>query len=183
MTMTGAPFKTGDMAERVARFPRVALIHRPTPLRKLERLSAALGGPEIWIKRDDLTGFAFGGNKSRKLEFIIPDAMAQHASVLITWGGLQSNWAMQTAAACRMFGIRPVLILFKTRAAAAEDEGNVLLDRHPRSGHPDPRGGAGKERPGCGGPGDGRGGGGRNAGAGSSAFISCPSAAPCPSGP
>lgn len=129
MTMTGAPFKTGDLAERVARFPRVALIHRPTPLRKLERLSAALGGPEIWIKRDDLTGFAFGGNKSRKLEFIIPDATAQHASVLITWGGLQSNWAMQTAAACRMFGIRPVLILFKTRAAAPEDEGNVLLDR------------------------------------------------------
>lgn len=119
----------GDIAERVARFPRVALIHRPTPLRKLERLSAELRGPEIWIKRDDLTGFAFGGNKSRKLEFIIPDALAQEASVLITWAGRQSNWAMQAAAACRMFGIRPVLLLFGARAAAAEDDGNLLLDR------------------------------------------------------
>lgn len=127
--MTGSPGRLEDLAGRLARFPRVALVHRPTPFRKLERLSRELGGPEIWIKRDDLTGFAFGGNKSRKLELIIPDALAKKARVLVTWGGTQSNWAMQTAAACRMFGIRPVLVLFKTRDAAPEEDGNLLLDR------------------------------------------------------
>jgi L-cysteate sulfo-lyase len=127
--MTGAPFKPGDIAERVARFPRVALVHRPTPLRKLDRLSAELGGPGVWIKRDDLTGLAFGGNKSRKLEFIIPDVLAKKADLLVTWAGLQSNWAMQTAAACRRFGVRPVLVLFKPPDLAPEDDGNLLLDR------------------------------------------------------
>ncbi len=127
--MTGALRRPEDLAARIAGFPRVSLVHRPTPFRKLERLSRELGGPEIWIKRDDLTGFAFGGNKSRKLEFIIPDVLARRAGVLVTWAGIQSNWAMQTAAACRMFGIRPVLVLFKTRDAAPEDDGNLLLDR------------------------------------------------------
>ena len=93
--------------DSVDRFPRVDLIHRPTPLRKLERLSARLRGPEIYIKRDDLTGLAFGGNKSRKLEFIVRDMLEKKADVVITWASLQSNWCMQTAAAA---------------------DGNVLLD-------------------------------------------------------
>jgi D-cysteine desulfhydrase family pyridoxal phosphate-dependent enzyme len=114
--------------EAVDRFPRVDLIHRPTPLRKLERLSARLGGPEIYIKRDDLTGLAFGGNKSRKLEFIVRDMIDKKADVVITWAGLQSNWCMQTAAAARTFGIKPVLILFKPEDQAATADGNVLLD-------------------------------------------------------
>jgi L-cysteate sulfo-lyase len=123
------PFTVGQIRERIGRFPRVELIHRPTPFRKLETLSSALGGPAIFIKRDDLTGLAFGGNKSRKLEFIVADMLAKRADVVITWASLQSNWCMQTAAAARRFGIRPVLILFKTNDAGPVADGNLLLDR------------------------------------------------------
>ena len=122
------PYKVPDVLDRVERFPRVDLISRPTPVRKLERLSARLGGPEIFIKRDDLTGLAFGGNKSRKLEFIISDMLVKKADVVITWGSLQSNWCMQTAAAARSFGLKPILMLFKPAETAATADGNVLLD-------------------------------------------------------
>jgi 1-aminocyclopropane-1-carboxylate deaminase/D-cysteine desulfhydrase-like pyridoxal-dependent ACC family enzyme len=71
---------------------------------------------------------AFGGNKSRKLEFIVPDMLAKKADVVVTWAGLQSNWAMQTAAAAVRFGIRPILVLFKTYDLPAEKDGNILLD-------------------------------------------------------
>ncbi|HDT12947.1 MAG TPA: D-cysteine desulfhydrase family protein [Candidatus Aminicenantes bacterium] len=119
---------TRDVLDRVDRFPRVDIIHRPTPFRKLERLSARLGGPEIYVKRDDLTGLAFGGNKSRKLEFIIADVLEKKADVIITWAGLQSNWCMQTAAAARTFGLKPILMLFKPADQPATADGNVLLD-------------------------------------------------------
>jgi L-cysteate sulfo-lyase len=109
--------------------PRVSLIHRPTPMRRLERLSAELGGPEIWIKRDDLTGLALGGNKSRKLEFIIADALAKERDTVVTWGATQSNWAMQTAAACAASGLRSTLVLFKKYDLPPEPDGNVLLER------------------------------------------------------
>ena len=122
------PHDIADVLARVDRFPRVDLIHRPTPLRKLERLTARLGGPEIYIKRDDLTGLAFGGNKSRKLEFIVRDMLDKKADVVITWASLQSNWCMQTAAAARTFGIRPVLVLFKTYDLPPGVDGNLLLD-------------------------------------------------------
>lgn len=121
-------YKVPDVLERIERFPRVDLISRPTPVRKLERLSARLGGPEIYVKRDDLTGLAFGGNKSRKLEFIISDMLVKKADVVITWGSLQSNWCMQTAAAARTFGIKPILMLFKPAEAKAAADGNVLLE-------------------------------------------------------
>ncbi len=121
-------YKVPDVLERIERFPRVELISRPTPVRKLERLSARLGGPEIYVKRDDLTGLAFGGNKSRKLEFIISDMLVKKADVVITWGSLQSNWCMQTAAAARTFGIKPILMLFKPAEAKAAADGNVLLE-------------------------------------------------------
>lgn len=117
-----------DLAHTIEKFPRVPLIHAPTPFRKLENLTAELGGPEIYVKRDDLTGLAFGGNKSRKLEFIIPDMLAKKADTVVTWAALQSNWAMQTAAAARRFGIRPVLILFKRYDLPDEYDGNMLLD-------------------------------------------------------
>jgi D-cysteine desulfhydrase family pyridoxal phosphate-dependent enzyme len=126
MDMT--PFHDG-LRKKLDAFDRVSLIHLPTPMRKLERLSAELGGPEIWIKRDDLTGLAFGGNKSRKLEYIIPDVLAKKSDVVVTWASLQSNWAMQTAAACVRFGIHPVLVLFKTYDLPPEIDGNMLLDR------------------------------------------------------
>jgi D-cysteine desulfhydrase family pyridoxal phosphate-dependent enzyme len=121
-------YKIDDVLGRVDLFPRVDIIHRPTPLRKLERLTARLGGPDIYIKRDDLTGLAFGGNKSRKLEFIVRDMLEKKADVVITWASLQSNWCMQTAAAARTFGIKPILVLFKTSDMAPAADGNVLLD-------------------------------------------------------
>jgi L-cysteate sulfo-lyase len=116
------------LKQRLSRFPRKKLIHLPTPLARLDNLTQELGGPEIWIKRDDLTGAGFGGNKSRKLEFIVADALAKKAGTLITWGSLQSNWCMQAAAAARRFGIRPILVLFKTTDLAPEYDGNLLLD-------------------------------------------------------
>jgi D-cysteine desulfhydrase family pyridoxal phosphate-dependent enzyme len=121
-------YKTQEIFGRVDRFPRVDLIHRPTPLRKLTGLTARLGGPDIYIKRDDLTGLAFGGNKSRKLEFIVRDMLEKRADVVITWASVQSNWCMQTAAAARTFGIKPVLVLFKTYDLPPETDGNLLLD-------------------------------------------------------
>lgn len=121
-------YATYQVREKIGKFPRVELIHRPTPFRKLARLSKRLGGPEIYVKRDDLTGLAFGGNKSRKLEFIVGDMLQKKADVVITWASVQSNWCLQTAAAARMFGIRPVLVLFRTSDLPPEADGNLLLD-------------------------------------------------------
>jgi L-cysteate sulfo-lyase len=116
------------LKQRIGQFPRQGLTRLPTPFYRLESLSARLGGPQIWIKRDDLTGIAFGGNKSRKLEFIIPDALGQGADTVITWASVQSNWCMQTATAAVRFGLRPILLLFNTSGLAPEVDGNLLLD-------------------------------------------------------
>ncbi|MGB7294363.1 MAG: D-cysteine desulfhydrase family protein [Candidatus Aminicenantales bacterium] len=124
-----ATIELAALKQKISRFPRKTLIHRPTPLRRLDRLTEELGGPEIWIKRDDLTGLAFGGNKSRKLEFIIADALAKGADVIITWASVQSNWCLQTAAAARKYGLWPILLLFNTSDFAPEYDGNLLLDR------------------------------------------------------
>ncbi|TRZ92022.1 D-cysteine desulfhydrase family protein [bacterium] len=124
-----AAFSLADIRARIARFPRVDLIHLPTPLRKLDALTAELGGPEIYIKRDDLTGLAFGGNKSRKLEFILADILEKKADTVITWGSLQSNWCLQTAAAARKYGVDPILVLFKSYDLPAGFDGNMLLER------------------------------------------------------
>ena len=117
-----------QLEEQLRRFPREPLIHAPTPFYRLERLTRELSGPEIFVKRDDMTGLAFGGNKSRKLEYILPDILASGAEAVITWGGLQSNWCLQTAAAVRRFGLIPLLILFKTYDLPPEADGNLLLD-------------------------------------------------------
>ncbi|MHB8054073.1 MAG: D-cysteine desulfhydrase family protein [Candidatus Aminicenantales bacterium] len=122
-------FMRDDIKSSLASFARVSLVHLPTPMRKLERVTAELGGPEICIKSDDLTGLAFGGNKSRKLELIVADALAKEANVVVTWGALQSNWAMQTAAACAKYDLPAVLVLFKTYDLPPESDGNVLLER------------------------------------------------------
>lgn len=121
-------YSLSDFRKKIQAFKKVDLIHLPTPLRKLDNLTAELGGPEIYVKRDDLTGLAFGGNKSRKLEFIIPDVLEKGADVIITWASLQSNWCLQTAAAARRFGLTPVLVLFKTYDLPEEYDGNLLLD-------------------------------------------------------
>jgi len=109
-------------------FPRIKLICRPTPLYRLENLTRVLGGPQILIKRDDLTGLAFGGNKSRKLEFILADAMNKGTDTIITWGSLQSNWCLQLAAASKKTGLKPVLVLFQTYNLPFSYDGNILLE-------------------------------------------------------
>jgi len=113
----------------MSRFPRQPLIHLPTPLQKMSRLTARLGGPDTWMKREDLTGLAFGGNKSRKMEYILADILGQKADTVITWASLQSNWCLQLSTAARMFGLEPILVLFKTYDSPAEPDGNLLLDR------------------------------------------------------
>lgn len=116
----------------LSRFPRVSLAHLPTPLEHLPRLSKHLGGPDIYVKRDDCTGLGTGGNKTRKLEFLVADAMAKKADVIITQGAVQSNHARQTAAAACKVGMACELV-FEKRVADADDayktSGNVLLDR------------------------------------------------------
>ncbi len=106
---------------------RYPLAQLPTPLERLDRLGKVLGIPSLWIKRDDQTGLALGGNKTRKLEFLIADALAQHADVVFTAGAAQSNHCRQTAAAAVRAGIPCELILGGTPPAAPN--GNLLLDQ------------------------------------------------------
>lgn len=115
----------------LARFPRLSLGHFPTPLEPLENLSALLGGPKIWIKRDDATGLATGGNKTRKLEFLLADAQAKNADVIITQGATQSNHVRQTIAGAAKLGLASKVLLEKRVTDFGEDyqrSGNILLD-------------------------------------------------------
>ncbi len=120
----------------LARFNPVRFAHLPTPLEPLPRLTEALataggGGPNLWIKRDDCTGLAGGGNKTRKLEYLLGDALANDATALITQGAVQSNHVRQTAAAAAMFGMACEVILEERTGSNAADytlSGNVLLD-------------------------------------------------------
>jgi L-cysteate sulfo-lyase len=107
--------------------PRIHLAYLPTPVDLLSRLSGALGGPRIFIKRDDLTGLAEGGNKTRKLEYLLAEAKAQGADTLVTLGARQSNHCRQTAAAAARCGLRCILILRGNPPAGST--GNLLLDR------------------------------------------------------
>ncbi len=106
--------------------PRIPLAHLPTPVESLPRLSALLEGPNLWVKRDDQTGLAFGGNKTRKLEFLIAEARAAGAGMLITGGALQSNHCRQTAAAAARLGLRCHLVL--SGDPSDRPSGNFLLD-------------------------------------------------------
>ena len=116
----------------VSGFPRVALAHLPTRLEFLPRLTEQLGGPEIWVKRDDCTGLATGGNKTRKLEFSMGEALEQGADTIITVGAVQSNHVRQAAAAAAKLGMR-CEVLLEHRVTDPSDlyrhSGNVLLDR------------------------------------------------------
>ena len=104
--------------------PRLPLAQLPTPLRPLPRFSDWVGA-EVWIKRDDLTGFGLSGNKVRKLEFLFAEAVDQGAKAVITCGGIQSNHCRATAVAARQLGLEPILLL---RGEPGEPEGNYLLD-------------------------------------------------------
>ena len=102
-----------------AQFPQVALCHRPTPIEDMPRLTKLLGGPKLFIKRDDCTGLALGGNKTRKLEFLVGEALAQGADMLVTQGAVQSNHVRQTAAAACKFGLQCHVLAGAARARGA----------------------------------------------------------------
>jgi len=107
--------------------PRLHFAHLPTPIESLVRLSKFLGEPRLLVKRDDQTGLAFGGNKTRKLEFLIAEARERGAKTLISGGALQSNHCRQTAAAAARFGFKCILVLTGDKAQKAS--GNLLLDQ------------------------------------------------------
>jgi D-cysteine desulfhydrase family pyridoxal phosphate-dependent enzyme len=106
--------------------PRLRFAHLPTPIEPLPRLSAFLNGPRLFVKRDDQTGLAFGGNKTRKLEFLVAEAQAQRADTLLSAGALQSNHCRQTAAAAAKFGFNCILVLVGQPPVQAS--ANLLLD-------------------------------------------------------
>ncbi|MGB3278193.1 MAG: D-cysteine desulfhydrase [Pseudorhodobacter sp.] len=115
----------------LARFPRRFIAHLPTPLERLDRLTKELGGPEIWIKRDDCTGLSTGGNKTRKLEFLMAEAELQGAEMVMTQGATQSNHARQTAAFAAKLGMGCHILLEDrtgSNNANYNFNGNVLLD-------------------------------------------------------
>jgi L-cysteate sulfo-lyase len=130
ITAISSPWQEQFM--HLARFPRVRLFPTPTPLEKLENFSRHLDGPEIWIKRDDCTVVATGGNKVRKLEWLAGEARAQGATHLVTQGAVQSNHVRQTAAVARRFGMQCIALLehrIETNDRDYLNSGNVLLDR------------------------------------------------------
>src|SRR5216117_4318506 len=110
----------------IEKLPRFPLAQLPTPIERLARLSRELGGPDLLIKRDDQTGLALGGNKARKLEFLVGDALAQGADTLVTVGAAQSNHCRQTAAAAAKAGLKCELILNGEKPELPN--GNLLLD-------------------------------------------------------
>ena len=127
MTSTNA-FAAPDW---LAALPTVPLGHWPTPLEPLPRLTAELGGPQIWVKRDDCSGLATGGNKTRKLEYLIAEAQQHGADTIVSYGAVQSNHARQTAAACAKLGIDCHLLL--SRRVKRSDQnytrnGNMLFN-------------------------------------------------------
>lgn len=116
----------------LSNFPRLALAHLPTPLEPLDRLRRHIGGPRLYIKRDDCTGLALGGNKTRKAEFLIGAALAAGATIIVSEGGLQSNHVRQTAAAAAKAGLKCHLVLdhqVPIGTSLYRENGNLLLDR------------------------------------------------------
>ncbi len=114
-------------------FPRYSLLFGPSPVHRLDRLSDHLGGPSIWAKREDVnSGLAFGGNKTRKLEYLVPDALSQGADTLVSIGGVQSNHTRQVAAVAAKLGLKAVLVQEKWvdwDDPVNDRVGNILLSR------------------------------------------------------
>ena len=116
----------------IDKFDRIKLGHFPTPIEYLNNISEHLNGPQIYIKRDDCTGLATGGNKTRKLEFLMPDAIKNQADLVVTVGAVQSNHTRQTAAACAKLGLKCLIVLeqrLKDAPNAYMTSGNVFLDK------------------------------------------------------
>ncbi len=119
---------SNTVRRRLAELPRAPLAFLPTPLERLDSLSRDLGSVSVYVKRDDQTGLAFGGNKARKLEFIMGDMVARGADTIVTWAGVQSNWCRQVAAAAAKLGKRAVLVLLSKPGMPVGQDGNLLLD-------------------------------------------------------
>ena len=117
-----------ELAAALERIPRVALAALPTPLDAAPRLAAALDGPEIWIKRDDLTGLCFGGNKTRQLEFVFADMLAKGCDTVVAGAYTQSNWCRQMTAAASKLGLDISLVLLHGEKGPVL-QGNYLLYR------------------------------------------------------
>jgi L-cysteate sulfo-lyase len=117
-----------DLAAALDRIPRIELAALPTPLDAALRLAAALGGPEIWIKRDDLTGLCFGGNKTRQLEYVFADLLAKDCDTVVAGAYTQSNWCRQMTAAAKKLGLDISLILLHGEKGPVL-QGNYLLYR------------------------------------------------------
>lgn len=130
MTVATSSLSTTQLRDAIGRLPRYPLGHFPTPLELAQRFSKALNGPEIYIKRDDCTGLAFGGNKTRHNEFLIADALRQGADMIVWGAGVQSNNCRQTAAACAKAGLDIHLVLGRGGPPTGPDpiQGNLLLD-------------------------------------------------------
>lgn len=122
------PLAPAELQARIDRLPRVRLAFRPTPLEFLPRLTEALGGPRIFIKRDDMTGLAFGGNKTRQLEFVFAEIERQGCDSVVAGAYTQSNWCRQIAAACAKRGLAASLVLVHG-VKGPYAQGNLLLDR------------------------------------------------------
>lgn len=117
-----------ELEERLAAQPRVRLAHLPTPLDACPRFSEALGGPEVWVKRDDMTGLAMGGNKTRQLEYLFADMLRSGCDTVVAGAYTQSNWCRQMTAAARKLGLGISLTLLHGEKGPAL-QGNLLLDR------------------------------------------------------
>ena len=126
MPSAQATFNPQELRVRIESVPRVRLAHLPTPLEPLPRFSKALGGPAVYIKRDDCTGLAFGGNKTRHNEFLLADALEKGADMFVWGAGVQSNNCRQTVASCAKLGLDIHLVL--GRGHSDEIQGNLLLD-------------------------------------------------------
>lgn len=121
---------TAELVSRMGKLPRFALAQLPTPLHPLKNFGAALGGPNLWMKRDDLTGLEGGGNKTRKLEFLVGDAIERGCDMLVTVGAIQSNHTRQTAAAAARAGLKCALLHCAWTQDAGPNYrhvGNILL--------------------------------------------------------
>src|SRR5262245_63196658 len=121
------------LAERLSAFPRLGLAQLPTPLEPLRRLTEYLGGPRLWVKREDATGIGFGGNKLRKLDYVLPEALAIRADTIVSGGVVQSNSQRQVAAAAAKLGLACHLAVYHGRLEPPTPEyktsGNAFLNR------------------------------------------------------
>src|SRR5213078_1133096 len=127
------PIDRRPLSDRLAAFPRLGLAHLPTPLEPLRRLTAHLQGPRLWVKREDCTGLGFGGNKLRKLDYVLKKALDEGCDTLVSGGVVQSNSQRQVAAAAAKLGLACHLAVYHGRlappSAEYEKTGNALLNR------------------------------------------------------